>query len=201
MSIVCSASVVIPINSDLNPPQWRGQAGSTFARWEFVTDTTTIPAWDEGENLFGQTVLTVYPAAGHTWIQTLDGAAGLWPLSGEIVVDIDNRKMEGPAKLFRIQLVWKPKWSVTTPYVSITDDQNLKLENIAPSFEMAMPDRPLWTYSVYDVTWERNPFRETIMIAHDIYVDALIIDTWCIPEPSTYCILMAGALFLYRVRK
>jgi hypothetical protein len=199
MSVIGSASVYI--NSDLNPPSWRGQDGSTFARWEFSTDVTTTPIWDDGLNPYGRTSLEVFPVPGHDWIQELDGAIGVWPLSGRIEVSIDNRKTEGPEKWIQIQLIWKEKWSVTTPSVSITDDKNVTMANIVPTISIPLTDRPSWTYSVYDVKWQGNPFWEKIDIHNDIYVDALVIDTICIPEPSTYCILAAGAVFFYRIRK
>jgi len=205
MSVVSSACVVInnglnPPFSDLNPPSWRGQDGSTFARWEF-TDSSLTPQWDEGRNYYGQTIINVYPASGHSWVEQKNGAIGIWPLCGRIVVDIDNRPTEGPEKWIQIQLVWTPKYGVAKPGISITDNQNLKRTGFVPSIEMSMPDRLQWTYSVYNVIWPYNPTKERIEIFNSIYVDALIIDTLCLPEPSTYCILAAGAVFFYRVRK
>ena len=60
-------------------------------------------------------------------------------------------------------------------------------------------------YGWYETTfkWEirPNPPDEFFMIGGNILVDELVIDTWCIPEPTTLSLLGGGLVLLVTWRR
>ena len=196
---------VISVNADdLYSPSWRGFDGSTYAMWDFNKDSIA-PTFDEGFNSDRRTYICAGPAAGHNWISELDGAEGVWSLSGKIYVGVDNQSESALRKEIQIQLIWKSKVEAADPVVSVRDNEGVYMCDIDPLVVKAFPDNSLWMYSVYTIGWPSSPAWEGIKISGSVYVDQLVVDTNCVkktvPEPSTYCILTAGMIFLCKVRK
>lgn len=176
------------------PPEWRGQDGTTWAVWEFLTDDPN-PPFDQGSNPYGETTLTVAPAPGHVWEDVYDGAQGVWPLSGTITIEIDNRPEPLPEKWILIELIWQSKGG--GPSAKELDSGisgTILIDEAVPGTN--------WRRKVYEIILPINPPHETILISGSIRVDRLSIDTICIPEPATLCLLAVGAsLALLRRRR
>ena len=193
----------IAVADDLLPPPWqRGTDGSLYAAWEFDTDLRLIST-DSG---FGDVVLSV--DSPHDWMVEYDQRTGIWPLSGEIDIEIPNRP-GGTEKYIWIQLTWKseegipginPKPAVPYhPNLGVTTDpfyQSMMISRVADS-----PLADGWVHSTFQVHIEPNPSKEWISIKGNILVDELVIDTICIPEPATVALLGVGALLSLRWRK
>ena len=135
------------------------------------------------------------------WINTQGTAQGIWPLSGEMDVYIPNRPQLGPYKEIWIQLVWMPGNLDQTPFLP---DQ--PIVGVTPFDSMQMThednlDLNGWTHSLFKITIWPNPNEEWIAIKGDILVDRVVIDTICIPEPTTLLLLVTGGLIAKRYRK
>ena len=175
------------------PPEWRGQDGTTWAVWEFSTDDPN-PPFDQGSNPYGETSLTAAPANGQVWEDVYDGAQGVWPLSGTITVEIDNRPEPLPEKWILIELIWQPE--VGGAFSVLEQDSGIQ-----GTLVLDETINDTWRRSVYEIILPLNPPHETILIT-GIRVDRLSIDTICIPEPATLCLLAVGAsLALLRRRR
>ncbi len=194
--VACSIATA----DDLNPPPWsRDNPHSSFQLWEFFTDDTS-PAPDALDNPFGDPVLDVVPMGD--WIPEVDGHIGVWPLSGEIDVFIPNYTEVCFWKEIVIQLVWKPA------YLNDYSWDNRPLVGVTPSvdpykvFTVSRTEEldDGWMYSLYEIEVIPNPLWEWIAIKGDILVDQLVIDTLCVPEPSSLALLGLCAIALLRRR-
>lgn len=178
---------------DLNPPPWRGQPGSTFGQWEFSTpDPHPLP--DLGHYPYGIPSTTVTPGVGQAWLPEWEGRVGVWPLSGEIFVQIPNRPEPLPFKEIWIQLTWAMQAPNVWPAVSETRF------GVPATLVAEVPLGGAWLHSTYLIQLEPNPDWERILITGAVNVDELVIDTICAPEPTTLGLLALGTLALLRRR-
>jgi hypothetical protein len=180
---------------DVYPPTWRGRPATTMQQWEFsVFDIT--PAPDIVHNPYGNPLLW---ANTHGWIDVLDGRQGIWPLSGEIDVYIPNAPL-APEKLIWLQLTWKPEDQINPflpyePMVGVTPFKTMTMSRTDEDLGMG------WKYSLFEIAIWPNPVEEWITIKGNIFVDELVIDTYCIPEPATIALLSLGGLTLLGRRR
>ena len=179
---------------DLNPPNWRTAPRTTFQLWGFDTNNAN-PLPDVYFGPFNPLPADVRPLAGHEWIAALDNRTGVWPLSGQVFVPIKNFPEPFNEKLIWIQLTWTTKGGV--PVTEASGDNGLMVDGTLLS---EVPLANGWTHSTYQITLQPNPTQELVHIYGAIYLDEMVIDTICIPEPATLSLLIAGALFAARKR-
>lgn len=199
--VICALSPIV-LADDLVPPGWRGMDGTTFAIWEFDTDDPT-PVPNVVDNPFGETVLTVQTGVGQSYWQEWGGRQGIWPLSGMVEIKIDNSPIANPYKEIWVQLTWSAQTTYGEPVIKeIISGENATLisDDIIGLTGESVGDG-LWHHSVYSIIIEPNPAFETIVISGSIMLDELVIDTICIPEPTTMAMLAIGGLMLRRTRK
>ncbi len=187
VAALCACSAA----DDIHPPLWRAQPGTTYARWEFSTpDLNPLP--DEFVNPNGTPATEIFP--GHDWLHEYGGRFGVWPLSGLIVVDIPNFPPPNPHKVVWVQVTW----SSPSPYAEPDVDELLfgragELIRRKP----LPPDQDIqWWHDTYRLTIVPNPPREVIRLQGAIWVDELVIDTICVPEPSSLAFLGGTMGFL-----
>ncbi|HOX56146.1 MAG TPA: hypothetical protein P5205_04720 [Candidatus Paceibacterota bacterium] len=186
---------------DIQPPWWRGQYSTTSQYWEFLTSEPG-PLQPDGSPPGGQpwllsTHLTVYPDG--QWLPSDlfgSGRVGIWPLSGEMRVTVDNHNPPNEYKWMWVQLTWH--------------DEELKpatgpiLSGFNPMYDpvpglITVPDEDLgfgWYETTFQWFIHPNPPDEFFVIGGNILVDELVIDTWCIPEPSLFALAGLGVLLL-----
>ena len=195
-SQLCSAE-------DLNAPWWRGQPGTTLQGWEFG-DPNPNPLPDWGDNPIGDPAMQITPGVGQEWMQEQGGRLGVWPLSGEIWIDIPNFPDLNPLKLIWIQLTWSPQ--VPGGVIQFLQENNSGITGVLQQ-ELVLEPNPAvqdenWYHSTYLITLPYNPPFETILISGSIDVDELVIDTWCtVPEPGTMALFGVCALALLRRKR
>ncbi len=113
------ASLAPAYADDWNPPNWRGNSGTSWVQYEFLTDDPT-PDPDGGFLPFGTPSITVTPGPGAGWFERVPGympnssptnpsGYGWWNLSGEIDLWMPNSPILNPHKEIWIQLTWSPQ--------------------------------------------------------------------------------------------
>ena len=173
---------------DFAPPSWRGIEGSTFQKWEFSTPISQAVAPDVYYNRYGTPLANIVPAPDKEWLESYNGRSGVWPLSGYAEFTIPNRPIPNPYKDIYIQLTWSRPPCGITPFV-----WEKRFEKVATLVSQEQLPETDWYHSVYTIHLEPNPDWEIIRIEGDIFVDEVVIDTKCVPEPSSLLALLTGA--------
>ncbi len=196
--VVCvSLSATCAFGDDLYPPPWRGQPGTTYQQWQFLTaDQAAVP--DVVNNPYGAPSAQVWPGTGQWWWPVWGGRVGVWPLSGAIELYIPNRPNGGEYKDIWLQLTWAKQAYASVPIVSTLPQGSVELISeidIGPTNEPP-PAGANWWHSTYNIRIYPNPDFETIRIDGTIMVDQIVVDTICIPEPGSLAAMFAGLVGL-----
>jgi hypothetical protein len=174
---------------DLNPPPWqRYRPRTTFQQWEFPTPVAN-PVPDLLFNPYGTPATSITPGPGMGWLGGWEGRLGVWQLSGEILTTINNAP-GGEHKDIWIQLTWIPQIPGQSP--------NIKemMTGVSGSTVTTTPLANGWMHTTYKIAMHPNPLSEQIRIWGEINVDELVIDSQCVPEPSSMLTLSGGLLGL-----
>jgi len=182
---------------DLYPPPWRGTPGTTFEMWEFSDDNPTPPP-DLVNNPYGMPSLHAWPGTGQFWLDEWGDRQGMWPLSGTIEVTIPNRPEPYPYKDIWVQLTWAKQVETSTPVV--WDMLSGVYGSLVQEIVLGPAPTGSWYHSIYQIHIEPNPASEIVKIDGTLVVDELVIDTICVPEPSTLALLGFAALMILRRR-
>ena len=218
MKIILSIAVTVAIATgpawaeDLEPPWWRNEPGTTYQRWEFMNPGQSPPPDDgwavdsSGQHvpvLLSTRIEWIDPAPGWDYMTFYEGAEGVWPLSGWMEVVVDNWPEPNPKKLIRVQLTWSPmdETMYPNPYPMFTNIIPPPVDPPGVELIHESPVSAMWMHSVYAWELDENPMDEWFTITGDIFVDELVIDTWCVPEPATMGLLALGGLAMLRRRR
>jgi hypothetical protein len=196
ISVFLSISSVA-LGSDLLPPPWRGQDGSTSQNWRFDNDNN--PAVPEViYNPYGSASAAItVGAVGEGWMDNpgLGTQTGMWDLGGtggQIVLDIDNRPL---------QLDYKEIWLQVTYYQAISAAPTIDVPGaqfISSQTSLIEADGLFGGWYLDQSVWriEPNPLHEQIILNSDSsggsVIDQIVVDTYCIPEPATISLMLVG---------
>jgi len=190
---------------DYNPPGFRtvppGTAPTTYQLWEFLTNANPA-APDDYTNDAGvpSVSLTGGFLEGTEHYDTYYGHSGVWGFETEMIATVPNFDELNPYKEIWLQLTYMGDsipnlWAVPE---GVLDDRVV----------MTLEDNTAIGDDWYQATWSAilspNPNFEELWIRPancTTYVDELVIDTICIPEPATICLFGIVALALLRKRK
>jgi len=187
-------------------PSWRGLPGTTSQVWQFdfpMTPGATYPYSPDGPAAGGLSPLPgtklhwlIGSSPQNHWLTDDTGHYGVVPLSGSLDILVDNYDQNpNNIKLIRLQLTWRPQDQTNgEPLFTYFDPLPTQL----PVLIDEIPLNLNWRQSTYAWQLDWNPPQERIIIGGTINVDELVIDTWCVPEPTTVCLLGLGALSLIR---
>ncbi len=204
-----SATEISDITS--SGPDWRGQDGTTSQFWLFNTDQRfniapdgpVSPSSPQPGSLGYLPDTKVVEVSSH-WIETMEAddsrRRGVWALSGEIEVLVDNFDRPNDWKLMHVSLIWKPQDCDDVPIFECLEPRP------AHNYPPRLLGDPVqlgcgWMKSTYVWRYPSNPEWEKFIISGNIYVDALAVDTWCVPEPATIAMLGLGGMFLARRKR
>jgi len=196
---------------DLLPPEWRGLPNSTFQIWEF--DDSSNPADpNECSNPYGDPQAVIYgefdfPYRDTWWMDDdIAGHQGVWNIGGAMALEIPNDPELRPMKEIRLQVTYDGGHSsdpnVTfDPWVEVVATDGAEVVDFVRTSSIVLDD--WFTHAVYDLVLEPNPSFETIwLMPHycQLYIDEIVVDTICIPEPASLLLLAAGWALLRRKR-
>jgi hypothetical protein len=198
--VILAIAVIIGADAFAAPP-WRGSAGNiTFQQWSF-SDANTSPLPDAVpplRNSYGTPELDVGSTC--VWSSSVDGYNGVWAMERDkLDIIIPNYTVLNPQKEMWIELTWKKAGHNSfpdRPLIGITplyDDENMDYSTDISRVDLGSSGNWFTTRFVVNI-WP-NPPSEYITISGDIYVDQVVIDTRCIPEPGTLSLLGVAALF------
>ena len=186
-------------------PTWRGDIGSTYQAWEFSNGADpTAP--DVLENDFGGATLGVTDVALTTMhMPGYNGRSGVWKIMSNdmMYIDIQNTENNEPD-------TWKEIWL-----------QIIYADPGGPGFDVPIVTQPGYEFDsferesrqglengylldTYRIILDPNPSEERIIlmaVQENIYISAVAVDTKCIPEPASICLLGLGVLGLLRKRR
>lgn len=196
----------ICLGNDICPPEWRNSKDddTTFQMWEFSNGNNPAdlePGWFNQNDTPSADIYN--PEGIADWLPTYSGANGVWGLTQVTPLDlyIPNTGNNEPEswKEIRLQVTYLDPYgdgyeipvAVEPPYKSLTRVSHQQLDNG-------------YYHDTYDIVIEPNPSAETITlkpIQCALYVDEVVVDTRCIPEPATIGLLGLAGLFLIRKRR
>ncbi len=210
LSLSCNAFATLTgLDTDVLEPAWRGQPNTTLQAWSFDTDANPAfldPSLDM--NPYGTPVAEVFtPDTGFPmqtyWMSSDGGHDGVWRIYGDdyLLLHIPNTENTGPetSKEIWLQITYsagsierKPQLQVMPSAVSIEHVQETVID-------------ALYYHDIFKITLVPNPSEEWIAIMPrdcTLYIDEVVVDTICIPEPATMSLVVLGGLgLLIRKRK
>jgi len=186
---------------DTNPAPFRGQENTTLQVWTFGTpDNSGAP--DISVNPNGEANISNLPALewlaedlGHQGVRIIDykGTNGM-------IIHVDNFNIPNPIKKIWVQIVYDDGGppSIKVLPNGDTTEQRMNL--------VGMPEEvdDWYMKATYELTLDKNPPHEIFRIIPrdcQVWIDEIIIETQCIPEPMSIAMLGLGGLFLLRKRR
>ena len=205
--VSASASAVV-LNSDLDQAPFHGGVNTTSQTWLFTTGVNpTAP--DEMSNPYGGAMIDVVGgvAAGNRWLNEDSGHQGIWIVgrqngSSGMIATVKNRPEANLYKDIWLQITYSSQAGAAPQIlVSYPDAVGAMFEQPLNAIgSPAQVDDYYWT-AVYTARLPWNPSFEVISIVPrdcQVFVDKIVIETQCIPEPMTMGLLGLGGLLLRR---
>jgi hypothetical protein len=193
-ALAVAALALTAKGDDLAPPSYRGQAGSTMQAWDFSTPgqgappSVYYPVPDEANaNPYGDAQAWVIgSSATYT-------PPGLWYGFELMRFAVPNRDAppEGTWKDLRLQVTYGGV--AGPPAVTVYHGR----DPFVKEGEYVLPLGDFRYLLVQDWAMEPNPLQEFVEIRNSpqsgMTIDQVVIDTRCVPEPATLCLMGAGA--------
>ena len=195
---------------DLNPPDWRtkpaGIPPTSLQGWSFSTNDNPAIA-DVVNNDFGDPTLdiTIASPTGR-YFQTYDAGGGahqgVWMVTALDYIDIyiPNSGDNDPEtwKEIWLQIIYSDPGG-TGAQVPIDTNPDYASLNREPLQDLGDG----YVLDTYSIIIEPNPPWEEVLtfaIQCQIYIDEIVVDTMCVPEPATIILLGLGGLLLRKRR-
>jgi len=202
------AVVTLP-EDDLSPAGFRGQAGTTLQAWYFDNEASPVDA-DPSENPYGTPTAEVSVIGSGAWLADYMGEQGVFRVDrsegSDMILEVPNVPEPNPVKHLWLQLVYYAEEGML-PNIYVVpgygDDADWNAYERLELVESQTLDSG-YTHATFQLSIEPNPEWEYIFIRPrdcEVYVDSVILETQCIPEPMTMLLLGAGSMLLRLRRK
>jgi len=204
LCLLAAAALAAPaLAEDLQPPWWRGEISTTSQVWEFDDPAVTMPGTPirpDGPAPGGQPPLDSTqliwdpgPPPWDQWMERDEGRFGVIGLSGWIDIIVDNHDPRPEnEKWIWVQLTWRPQDQGEVPIFEAIDPQPIQAPRIVEEIPLDADPVLGWRETTYAWELDWNPPDERFIISGTINVDELVIDTWCVPEPTSAAMLLVG---------
>ncbi len=200
VAVVFGSSVASVKADDLYPPPWtRGGPGTTYQAWDFAAIANPVVA-DTYYNPYGTPTATIN---GGSWSYFYDNHIGVWTLGANDSIDfyVPNTPYDPYyTKEVWTQVTWQPN-AGPAPVVTVDyGDEQSVVSTLQFTVAAGSGD---WLQSVYLADLPINPASEDVIVTETGDVGQVVIDTICIPEPSSLALLALGGISLlsYASRK
>lgn len=205
--ILLAASSCLFAALDLNPAPWRtnptGTEPTTYQSWDFATNANPSGP-DVDLNPYGDALLTVNGGFFDktVWYNTLTGYPGhqgIWGFELDIWVEVPNSSVANPYKEIWLQITYTAS---NAPNIFVVPEGEFSQYAFMNLEENTALDNG-WYHAVYSIMVEPNPSYELNIIRPadcTLYVDDLIVETICAPEPVTLVLLGLGSAVLFKKR-
>ena len=195
--LVVGIAVTSGFADDLVAPPWRGQPNTTYQAWEFGTSENPV-APDLSMNPNGTAsadILGMIP--GTYWKSEDRGHFGVWRIGEAIQLEIPNFPPPNPWKEIWIQITYDGGESVLPEILVLPEASSITLIETIDLGDS-------YSHETYSIILEPNPPMEIIYVMPrfcEIYIDEIVVETICVPEPATLSLLAIGASVLVRCRR
>ncbi len=209
--VLCGSSVAARAD-DLFPPDWRGVEGTFVTEFDGWREGGVGPfAWfpdyhtfqpDPGGTVGPQVVLA--STSTGVVLDSFHGRQGVLQIpSNESPLRFwaDNFDWPSLSKPVRMQFVYHSSGDAPDSLTLLT---NVGVLTVPEIYSQDLADG--WVFKMFDFEIVPNPPHEIIDIHFDggngtAYIDQLVVDTHCAPEPAAMSMLAIGALTLLRRRR
>ena len=193
LGLALAGPCTVALGQDILPPCWRGQGGTTYQAWRFLTSGNPATP-DAVTNAYGAPAISV--AVGDFsdgWFGTWPNSTnlGLWDLgqSGTMQVTIPNQPgvPATSSKFIAVQVaqyiggVFPNYATVSIAGATQVSSQRQQLEAVPPLGGIYV-DQTVWRL-------EPSPANETVTItapANGGLIDAVVVDTWASSAATVY---------------
>ena len=205
LMIAAVVALLVPaaLADDLYDPGWRDEPTATYQHWSFDTEWADydyiVP--DIYDNPYGEPYInaTSYEA----WYDMYEGRQGVAYVDyyDYFEMMIPNHDLEWPDKFIYLQVTWHNNGLEPVPDVYIPFGDDNFVANV-DSLDLGGG----WMWDLWYIHIWPNPEMEEIDFyggpsgGPGLFIDQIVIDTICIPEPTTLALLGFGALALIRRR-
>ncbi|MEP0766310.1 MAG: PEP-CTERM sorting domain-containing protein [Fimbriimonadia bacterium] len=189
-AMAAAALSLSAVADDLTPPWYRGLPDTTFQHWQFYTPSQHPEVfW----NPYGEPFISDVSSAS-VWFPEFEGRRGVWCIAPDTFMEftIPNVVDYNHEKEYRFQLTYFGAPGDVGP---LGDPYDFGYIDMGDG----------WTHFRADYRFPFCDWTKAYVVAggRPLYIDQLVVDSWCVPEPGTMAAIAAGlgALALRRRKK
>jgi len=207
-----SALAVVTLEGDTNPAPFRNVenpalTGYTLQAWTFsneadpsAPDVSINPNGEASADLIGgffQNTVWLENDLGHQGVWIIDRGEG-----SDMMIRVPNYPPQNPIKKIWLQVVFNAQENKAPNVFVLPEGDDTQPIPRMELVELSAVDNS-YMHATYSLELPFNPTWEYIFIRPrdcQVYIDTVIAETQCIPEPMTLIILGLGSLLLRKRR-